>query len=229
MSYGIEIQNADGRIVIDSSYVNLGLISNTVSTATKGSAYPGLGGTTASDLIFARAETNSNGIVGKYLTEWAQNMNVGIPNLVIANTFIYYAVRSNSSLLSPGSTGYGFEVYNESGNVAFSSNITKNFEIVVAGVFNAAAANAPSITFPSSSTTYSNLDKYYCVVDNTSVVEDAREDRFGNLTTQAYRIGYTYQWLGSNTGRITVNNSLFFSGTFNLNFDFHYMIVKEIP
>jgi hypothetical protein len=222
MSYGIEIQNADGRIVIDGTYSNYDTISPTISTATANSSYPGIANTLSTDLVFGRASNTSNGLVGRTLTTNVWNKWL---DTVTSN---YYVVRRFDQLNSNVIPNYGLAVYSETGNVLFSSNIAKNFEIIVTGTFNSKVSNTINTSFPSATTWYSDFHKYYCVINNTRVELITIPFPFAEFWfVEAYR----YLWANSTHGRITIENYLQPVGgnraTKDLNFD--YMIVKEIP
>jgi hypothetical protein len=220
MSYGIEILNNSDRIVIDLNYANFGFFSNNLSTATPGATYPGLANTVASDLIIARANTSSNGVVAKTVANtWVTTQGEA------PTTLSYYVIRRFDSLNPATASGYGFAVYNTSSNVIFTSNIAKNFEIVAIGTLNSTASNTNNIAFPSATTWYSNFDKYYCAVNPTV--------SFTFLVSgvlSIYTVGYRYLWANSTHGRIVIESNLR-QGTSpiqKLNRDFHYMILKEL-
>jgi hypothetical protein len=227
MSYGIEILNNNDRIVIDTNYANFGFLSTSLSTATPGSSYPGLAGTVSSDLIVARANNTANGLVSRSINSasWATSLEGA------ASTTRYYAIRRFDSLNPSTASGYGFAVYNTSSNVIFTSNITKNFEIVAVGTFNSFVSNTIQLNFPSNTGWYSNFDKYYVVVNNTRAQYELIPSGVG-FYAKFYRVCYNYLWANSTHGRITVT-SYNYDGLSNLNFkintDFHYMILKEIP
>lgn len=236
MAYGIEIQNADGRIVIDTTYANFGFFSNNLSTATAGSTYPGLANAVFSDLIAARTNASSNGFISRSLSNNGNNWATSIEAL--SNTAIRYYVIRRFTELSPNTvTGYGFAVYNSSSNVIFSANITKNFEIITTGVFNSNASGTVNTSFPSSNTWYSNFDKYYSIVNSTGTIYfQVIIGAFPDVQIQDtwYRNGYNHVWANSTHGRIVVENNYQQRvgtgpiSTFTLDRDFHYMILKEL-
>lgn len=225
MAFGIEIINNNDRILIDNNYPNIGFVSTTTSTASPGSAYPGLVGNVASDLVVARSNTSSNGMVSKNFaaTNWVTsgvNSPGGAPN-----GFIYYLLRRNDTLVT-SQPGYGLEVYANTGNVIFTSNVTKNFEIITIGTFNSQIANTQNIAFPSSSTWYSDFTKYYCAINSTG----SQYIVIPFTATLIYNISYRYIWANSSHGRIVVESFLesIPGGISKLNYDFQYMILKEL-
>jgi hypothetical protein len=220
MSYGVEILNNNDRIVIDLNYANFGFVSDTLSTATPGTAYPGLAGSVTSDLVIARANTTSDGVIAKTVTGTWANTQGGAASITR-----YYVIRRFDSLNPASSSGYGFAVYNTSSNVIFTSNIAKNFEIVTAGTFNSSISGVANIAFPSATTWYSNFDKYYCAINSTVSFTFLVSGSLSN-----YKVGYTYLWANSTHGRILVESNLK-QGTSpiqTLNRDFHYMILREL-
>lgn len=224
MSYGIEILNNNDRIVIDTNYANFGFLSTTLSTATPGSSYPGLAGTVASDLIVARANNSANGLVSRSISPntWASTLEGA------ASATRYYAIRRFDSLNPSTASGYGFAVYTTTSNVIFTSNITKNFEIVAVGTLNSFASNTTKLYFPSNTGWYSNFDKYYVVVNNTLTYYILIPSGVGFLVN-TYRNSYDYTWANSTHGRITIDSSYYNGSAFTtLNRDFHYMILKEL-
>ena len=224
MSYGIEIQNTDSRIVIDTNYANFGFFSTNTSTATQGATYPGLAGVNTSiDLIAARANTTANGYVSRTYNTWAST------GLGAVATNIYYVIRRFTTLNPTTATGYGFAVYDASSNVLFTSNITKNFEIVATGIFNGSVSNTTNLAFPSNTTWYSDFTKYYAIVNATNLSESA-----GPFPPNNYQIRACYKWVWANSthGRILLESSIAL-GTYltqgnPFDTDFHYMIVKEL-
>lgn len=228
MAFGIEIINNNDRILIDNNYPNIGFFSTSTSTASPGSAYPGLVGNVASDLVVARSNTLSNGIVSKDTTgsNWVTsgvNSPGGAPN-----GFIYYLLRRNDTLAT-SQPGYGLEVYANTGNVIFTSNVTKNFEIVTVGTFNSQVANTQNIAFPSSSTWYSDFTKYYCAINSTWSLYLVIPS-FPTALTNIFNVAYRYVWANSTHGRIVIESyQQTTTGSINkLNTDFHYMILKEL-
>jgi hypothetical protein len=226
MAYGIEIQNADGRIVIDTSYANFGFLSESTSTASAGATFPGLAGANVViDLVAARANTGANGIVSRddNKATWVDIGKAGVP------TNVYYVIRRFTTLNPATATGYGFAVYNSTSNVIFTSNIAKNFEVVAVGIFNGSKAGpATNISFPSATTWYSDFTKYYAVVNGTSVSELS----FTPPNNYHGRACYRWRWANSTHGRITVESGVAFGTALTplnpVDYDFYYMILKEL-
>lgn len=228
MAFGIEIINNNDRILIDNNYPNIGFFSINTSTASPNSAYPGLAGNVASDLVVARANTSSNGIVSKNpaATNWVTS---GVNSPGGANAFIYYLLRRNDTLAT-SQPGFGLEVYANTGNVIFTSNVTKNFEIVTVGTFNSQVANTQNIAFPSSTTWYSDFSRYYCAINSAWSLYLVIPS-FPTAITNIFNVAYRYVWANSSHGRIVIESyqENLTAGTISkLNTDFQYMILKEI-
>jgi hypothetical protein len=219
MAFGIEIINNNDRILIDNNYANFGYFSTTQSTATPASSYPGLAGNTTADLVVARPNTSSNGVVSRTFSVWGSVLNPA--------SYVYYLIRRFDTL-GVSQSGYGVQVYANTGNVTFTSNISKNFEIVTVGTFNSTVANAVNIAFPSATTLYSDFSKYYCIVNSTA--SSSFTIPFPVPTEIVAVTGYRYVWANSTHGRILIENWIQSGGGAlnKRNYDFHYMIVKEL-
>lgn len=219
MAFGIEIINNNDRILIDNNYANFGYFTTTQSTATPTSSYPGLAGNTSRDLVVARPNTGSNGVVSRTFSVWGAVLNPA--------SYVYYLIRNNDSL-GIAASGFGVQVYTNTGNTTFTSNITKNFDIIAVGTFNSTAANVVNIAFPSATTLYSDFSKYYCVVNSTAA--SAFTIPYPVPTEIVTVQGYRYEWANSTHGRIRIENWIQSGGgpLNKKNSDFHYMILKEL-
>jgi hypothetical protein len=221
MSYGIEVLNNNDRIVIDLNYPNIGFFSN-LNTATPNSAYPGVANSLSSDLVFARANTNTNGILARdYVgTNWSKSL---------VSSARYYVCRRFDALGISANSNYGIAVYNTSSNVTFYSNIERNFEIVAVGVLNSNVSNSINIAFPSATTWYSDFSKYYCLVNGTSTFFLPHAPPY--VVGEDIRIRYNCIWANSTHGRIIFESYNLPGGVFTpqkINKDSCYMIVKEL-
>lgn len=226
MPFGIEIQNNNGRIIIDENYANFGFLSTSTSAAAQGSTYPGLAGVVSSDLVVARANTSANGYVSRTAGVGTSKLwaTTGIGG---ASSYIYYVIRRFSTLVSTSTSRYGVEVYTSTGNVAFTSNISKNFDIITVGTINSSRSGVPILYFPSSTGWYSDFTKYYCVMNNT----DLWETTFIPPNFIYYRQCYRYVWANSTHGRIEVHSGTATGTSLTPTAaglgDWKYMIIKE--
>ena len=226
MPFGIEIQNNNGRIIIDENYANFGFLSTNTSAAAQGSTYPGLVGNTITDLIVARSNTSANGYVSKTAGVGTSKLwaTTGIGG---ASSYIYYVIRRFSTLVSTSTSRYGVEVYTNTGNVAFTSNISKNFDIITVGTINSSRSGVPILYFPSNTGWYSDFTKYYCVMNNTELWETP----VFPPTYLYYRQCYRYVWANSTHGRIEVHSGTATGTSLTPTAaglgDWKYMIIKE--
>lgn len=251
MSYGIEILNSNDRILVDENYPNIGFVSTTPTTinlsASGRVAYPGISGVTSSDLIFARTGVNDSGYISagwdqnsgftqawwEYIDGPQNSTNAEPQQFYHPSSMSVYVLRDMSGIYSPSTSGYGMEVYKSNGSVIFTSNITKYFTIVTVGSLNSNTSGVRYIDFPSTTGTYSDLAKYYCLITPSF---SAEIPVFTQLSA-ALR-GYQYIWTSSTAGRIRVWSTGFFWSNYlnnvnppTLNYtdvDFNYMIIKEI-
>lgn len=193
MAYGIEVQNADGRVIISNDYANF-YVANALEepiAAAAGAAWPPSGYTTGS-LVMARAPLNTDGFVSRS------------PNLYAApytsEKFAYacdYIIVNPFQEATQATSGYGFETYNAVGDVMFSgTSNNKVFEIVAYGEIPSADTTTTTLFYPSSTGTLSNLSDYFVVLNSTM-----SWSYFGIST----HVDYYYDWTASNTGRIQIN------------------------
>lgn len=228
MAFGIEIINNNDRIIIDNTYSNFGYFSINSSTASRDSTYPGIANTVSSDFIIARAANSANGHLAKGIGGGGTDTWGPVSAQQGVSSVVFYVLRNNTRFINPGTSGYGVEVYANTGNVVFTSNITKNFELVALGNFNSKSANVTNIAFPSSTTWYSDFTKYFVIMNNTFsfyLAEVPPSPNFPGIPGVDWRQSYRYQWANSTHGRIFVESR---SGNTTIDFDFHYAILKEI-
>lgn len=231
MAFGIEIINNNDRIIIDNNYSNFGYFSLNPSAAAAGSNYPGVANTVGSDFIVARANTTANGFMSIGIGASGNNVWLSSGQQRGANSAIYYVLRNNTRFINPQTSGYALEVYANTGNVIFTANITKNFEIIAVGTLNSFTSNTMNIAFPSTTTWYSDFTKYFVVMNNTFSFYLPHAPPL--VTGLDWKLAYRYLWANSTHGRIFVEcNS---QGTTanptplgGIDIDFHYMILKEI-
>jgi hypothetical protein len=246
MSYGIEIINNDNRILVDDTYANFGLKSTTYTTQNLAAGtppnetitYPNISGALANDLIIARTGTNDNGTLARgfrstTIVYWEAIIGAKCPsNLDHPDTAVTNILRDMGGLYSPATSGYGLEVYKSNGDVAFTSNISKHFTILATGGFNSADSGTTTISFPSATTSYSDLSNVYVVLNNCLAWEL-------DLGASGYTLsmnGYEYEWTSSTAGRIHIHNLYYRvgypnpsqNGYFTRDLDMTYLIVREV-
>lgn len=246
MSYGIEIINSNDRVLIDENYANFGLKSTTYTTQnlTSGAGrlvYPNISGSAAGDIIIARTGTNDDGTLSRgfdsnaqsgqtWPVYWESLATAKIPSRYDhPDTAVTNIIRDMGNLYSPATSGYGIEVYKSNGDLAFTSNISKHYTILATGIFNGYNSSTPTISFPSATTSYSDLANVYVGMNPCMAFElDLNPVYFLSMT------GYEYEWTSSTAGRIHVHNLSYRSGyssgngTFGENRDMTYLILREV-
>lgn len=216
MAYGIEIQNQDGRVIIDENYPNffVGNVSELPVSAAAGDAYPPTG-YTAGTLVLARTPVNTDGYVSRAPNLWSA------PYTYTKFEFAcdYYLVKP-FDIASPATSGYGLEVYDSSADLIFSATSNnKMFEVVAVGEIPASDTTTIEIHYPSSTAVLDNLSDYFVLLNTTMSWA-----YFGVRT----HIDYYYDWTGTDSGRIHIVRSR----TFGLNppepigFSMQYMILR---
>lgn len=237
MSYGIEIINNNNRILVDESYPHITYVSTTASSESVGAMnnlFTGNASEQTGDLVLARAANGVNGHIGRGNAGTPPNgpywpQNAPGQYITLANTVNYYLVRNMAGQISKATSGYGMEVYGSNGNdVYFTSNISKGLDIVETGIHNSYNSGVKVIRYPSSGT-LSDLNKYYCSINNT-FVNNILIPGFPTSSVYSYAIGYEYVWSTSTTGYININAYVHFGSTSSLttNIDFRYIIFKEL-
>jgi hypothetical protein len=225
MSYGVEILNDNDRIVIDTNYVNIVPLLDPPTVVAGAAAYPGYANSSNSDLVVAQPSTTVN-------TTLAVRTGAG-GSATWSAASRYNVLRRFDSFSDDILPSYGLLVRNESANIIFSSNIGRNFEIVTIGVFNSSKANTLNIVLPSSTTLYSDFNKYYCCMAGTLLFSF---NLFTPPTGYDYVQAYTFLYANSTHGQIRIDS---YTATRNLDppygttygtrfSDFQYMILKEL-
>jgi hypothetical protein len=122
MSYGISIENASGYIQIDSGFTNYVLVSSGTVNATAGviGTYSGIdpgtatiNGLQADDIVAVR---------GTDICQAGRSASAqSLYNFTTSAQTISYRVYRKASDITPSTSDYGLEVFDESGNLRFSS------------------------------------------------------------------------------------------------------------
>lgn len=207
MSYGVTIQNVDGRIQIDENYSNMYKYSTGSATTT--TAWPPTGYSNG-DLVLTRAK--SSGHVGK----GSSASGVQFWSTVTAGTIFYtppssgyewILARKIAGNISPATSGYGLEVLNSSGQLTFSATgVSSTFRVIAAGVFGNTHGDSNGeyeLPFPSATGTYSDLTKIFCVTNNCTHFRLYAPEFGLNLE---WAMAYRYEFTSGNAGRIHVCN-----------------------
>jgi hypothetical protein len=182
MSYGLEIRNSDGNIIIDTVYPNTEIVSS--GTFSSSVSYPGVSGfDEATDLLFV-APNDTNPQYG-YV-----NVQTYIPPNVSSRTFsltdgvtAYPTSLSFKSLRpsvsTPSNSEYGLEVFDENGNLTFTSLTESVFQIVAGGNFVCTATNlTPVVDASFDIPTGDNITDYFVLVNHIHYLD---LDFLGNI------------------------------------------------
>lgn len=145
MSYGIEIKNSDNHIIIDDKYPNL-LVTHS-GIANSGVSYPPPNTVeTNGDIVMIQPRGKTSGAWSVFtelplVTSDADGIGWNdkkfgytTPNPLrpTPNSYNYKILKSYG--LTKATSGYGLEIYDETGNgVIFSSELDNNMEIVAVG------------------------------------------------------------------------------------------------
>lgn len=146
MSYGIELLNKSGGIIIDSSdnlaafYINSGIISPTTAPVAVPSgrlvlAAPPVSFTGNDGLVTKKSTSTSSWASTKKLYFETQGSPPSSGNVQIR----YLSIEPTVDNINPAGSGYGIEVYNSdgpgNGNVIFSSQTNLGIGIIAMGTF----------------------------------------------------------------------------------------------
>lgn len=225
MSFGITVLNQDGRTQIDEIYSNQSVVTESISSASYGAAYPP-SGYASSDLVLTKAPTGVRSLVcrdiyynspkfGAYT-----NRDYSLPVPPAASTYNYYLARKNTGYLGAG-TDFGLDVYNSAGETVFSATSrNKILQCVAAGTSPNGTGSITSMSstwettsdldnvvyYPSSTGTVSDLDKHYVPLNNTQFYcFDYYSTEIGSMHVERV-FAYEYIWTSGTAGRIKIHN-----------------------
>jgi hypothetical protein len=211
MTYGIEIKNNLGSILIDQAYPNFGPTSTSVSTVSPGTSYPPAGTNQFLDLIFAAPSVGDDALVSiEYdgvQRNWQDNNSLGVPT-----NYRYYVFRDFADISGAG-TGYGLQVFGADGSIYFDSEQDFYFRVLAIG---SDCVELSDMILPSPTTNYTNLQNIFCMVNSSAVAPDPA----GNPG------GYVYNWASSTTGQITIKTG--FKGVFPFNDGPSYIVIEVL-
>lgn len=245
MTYGISIQNQDGRIQIDENYSSI-YRATTKATASVGAAYPP---TTLSngDLVFARPKSNGhmsiafldpNQTQGDLFFGQTYNAIYTQPS----SGYEYFIAKKTAGNITASGSGYGLEVYGPGSEVVFSATGVQNtLKVLATGKvhYTAGAGLANEDAFPTASTTYPDLTKIFCLIPDTMNFRyyiPPIGGIFGGTPSAALDVhvetGYRYEYTSGNAGRVWVNSKQYDNtspGTeYAYNTPLNYLIVELI-
>lgn len=147
MSYGIEIKNSDSHIIIDDKYPNLLVTHSGIVSA--GSSYPPPNTNLSNgDMVMVQPRGKTSGTWRSYIRlptaqegedapaiDWNNDITFPSSGIEVPSSWNYKILKPFG--LTKSTTGYGLEIYDETGEeVMFSSEIDNNMEIVAVGNVN---------------------------------------------------------------------------------------------
>lgn len=170
MSYGITVENFDGRVTLDETYSHI--YPRTTITVNGGAAYPGPGHQSG-DLVFANSYNDgyiaigslTNGGAASYMTT-----SEGTSRFPDSFGYFVYFASAVAGNIVPAGSGYGLEVYDSSSQLIYTTDLSQTFRVVAAGNFAGAPFNQPAteLSFPSAIGEFEDLTKIYVLLNNTS-------------------------------------------------------------
>ena len=181
MTYGFELTNKDGEVLLNTDEPYPLLVPGTVTTSTSyGTELPTLA---TGEILFARPNNNESGVIST-TTIVDDTNNTSTNNFLgtsaeeqywgAANGVNYVKVKKVSDVITtPSNTGYGFECYDDSGNVLFSTNMSGIMRVEAV----AALSFGQVLTFQNPSGEEFN-DLYVSVLGMTTLVD--KDNVFGS-------------------------------------------------
>lgn len=185
MSYGIEIKNSDNHVIIDDKYPNL-LVTHS-GIASSGASYPPPNTVeTNGDIVMIQPRGKTSGTWSAFienplitLEDFAGSIDWSEKKFGTTNPFPLHTTPASYNYkllksygLTKATSGYGLEIYDETGNgVIFSSELDNNMEIVAVG--NVTASTDSIVTDPIKLSTYyipagDDINDYFVMANTMS-------------------------------------------------------------
>jgi len=166
MAYGFELTNKNGEILFttEEPYSVLQRTSSYVNESGDGVSLPT---PAAGELVFARPQDGESGVIassnvtvisgGSVTNEWKMfGSDSKLPAWGIARGHKRFTAKGmNTQITSPSTSGYGFECYDSSGSVVFSSESSN--AITVEAAFELPFGDTVQYTNPSGAGSFNNL------------------------------------------------------------------------
>tara|TARA_R110000803_G_scaffold60363_1_gene119553 strand:+ start:3332 stop:3985 length:654 start_codon:yes stop_codon:yes gene_type:complete len=186
VSYGLEIKNQDGVIIVDNTYSNLQLDSQV--TVAPNASFP-IAGTTKGNIVLCRPPINDTGVMGLDVTSsrfYEQSVLLTTyPN--IANYICKY-VDTFASLGVSGNTGYGLNAYDSAGTLQYGATYRDTSVSLIDAGEMASGNTTRTITLGA----YTNyLDECFVMLNNTWIADQSFFGDFRGLY-------YVYDWVNHN-------------------------------
>lgn len=149
MSYGFEVKNTSGNIIIDSTARNFDRLYQ--GNKTPGSAYPGITGFDfETDLLFAKPNRGSESVLDVAISTlgspaWSPTSSSSFfPFVIPSSGWAYKTLRQKAA----GGSGYGINVFDEDERCCFSTAFLEIFKVIGAASFTGGSSNGGATYFP---------------------------------------------------------------------------------
>ena len=193
MTYGIEVKNKAGSILIDEKYPNFGPTTTSVSTVSPGVAYPPVGTNQFLDLIMAAPSVGDDSLLCIEYDGSQRSWQDGQTTEGVPTNYRYYVFRDFADITGAASSGYGLQVFGDTGDVYFDSAQNFYFRVLAMGSH---ALQFQELILPSPTTNFTNMQNIFCMVNASACPPDD--------TPSGQTGGFRYEWASSTTGQIIV-------------------------
>jgi hypothetical protein len=121
MAYGVEFYNQNGKLQLSDSVNNFYMVQKGTLNTTDGSVFYTVTPTVPYDAIAVFCPTMAVLPKSMFSSVQAANTPQTFRKISTSNATIYWYAYRRYDSISPATSGYGLEIYNSAGNVAFSS------------------------------------------------------------------------------------------------------------
>lgn len=225
MAYGLQVHNADGQIILDSSEGLATFIKTTSGAVTPSNdlfTYPS--GITTSHLFFARIA--GDGFIGEHFYSVTNSSNEDDRQVFTdySSSVQWLKADKTTGNVSGFADAYGLNVFDDQGvastNLLFSSNTSTSLDIVAVGTYDSLKTNS----WTSKRYLIDSTEPHYVLI-NGSLYLKYNVPYVGWLTVTN---GYEFSYTGSTLDYIDILSKVVLPGWTNvLGGGTSYMIVKE--
>ena len=226
MSYGIEIQNSDGRVQIAEDFSNVFIQSS--GSASRGASFPPTGfSAAAGDIVISRATTTGYTSVGGSGNSGTFGLtNTSQTQFDDAAAFQWKILRPFAGNVS-SSSDYGIEVFTADGDLTYSTSKENFVRIATVG----AMSGSGTVRYPATGTI--DLSKHYCMLSRTGLghfyLETEITFELGTFIIASENMqGFQYNYTSGNNGHIVVTNKYISAGSESDNGPFQYIIFETV-
>lgn len=190
MGFGIRFETTNGQVQIDSETTGSGFIVTNSGTSST------LGLPAAGEMTFARPNVRTSTTTIAYAALGGTFVN---PAGTAVTCDWIRGIWANDSSVTPSSSGYGLQVYNSDGELAFDSNMYNGnggfgvTDYVASGTITPTADNDPNGGIATSTVISTDLNAYYDMSDTNRTSFPFQGDTF---TGYVFRPATGVHWLG---------------------------------